>query len=361
MRKKLSFLQKAEPLFLSKTSSTINIILPKYLCRKGIFLQRTKRPLSDRQRAFCLFGQGAVGSLHQQQQLFLGAGGGVDIAQHPVAGGGGAEKFVHRRFVFAGGGDEGRAYTVHRQQGTDRLLRLLGRKLWGRQLPLVVVDQIAAGIQTEDAAVLQGNLHLDEVGVADGLGGRVEVGKVEGHHPVGGFIVGVLQRGVALRLQKLPGFVHRLLVGKAGGQRLGLGCDQIAQKAALTGDGNRVVFAVVQHIAGQDRILPAQLWQRAVGHTGGDGFCLLGCDGGLVLGHLRRFFQQMVGEGSVVDEGGIAGEAVLQLAQAVVAVGVDGKGRRVFVGRLQLLDGQAAVLQRAGKVIQLDAQAVGKS
>ena len=114
----------------------------------------------------------------------------------------------------------------------------------------MVVDQIAAGIQTEDAAVLQRNLHLDEVGVADGLGGRVEVGKVEGHHPVGGFIVGVLHRGVVLRLQKLLGFVHRLLVGKAGGQRLGLGCDQIAQKAALTGDGNRVVFAVVQHIAG---------------------------------------------------------------------------------------------------------------
>ena len=67
----------------------------------------------------------------------------------------------------------------------------------------------------------------------------------------------------------------------------------------------------------------------------------------------------MVGEGSVVDEGGIAGEAVLQLAQAVVAVGVDGKGGRVLLGRLQLLDGQAAVLQRAGKVIQLDAQAVG--
>ena len=58
------------------------------------------------------------------------------------------------------------------------MLRLLGRKLWGRQLPLVVVDQIAAGIQTEDAAVLQRNLHLDEVGVADGLGGRVEVGKL---------------------------------------------------------------------------------------------------------------------------------------------------------------------------------------
>ena len=80
MRKKLSFLQTAEPIFLSKTSSTINIILPNIL--QGSSLQGTKRPLCFAEGVLFLvflFGQGAIGGLQQDQQLFLSAGLGVDI------------------------------------------------------------------------------------------------------------------------------------------------------------------------------------------------------------------------------------------------------------------------------------------
>ena len=61
-------------------SSTINIILPNIL--QGSSLQGTKRPLCFAEGVLFLvflFGQGAIGGLQQDQQLFLGAGLGVDI------------------------------------------------------------------------------------------------------------------------------------------------------------------------------------------------------------------------------------------------------------------------------------------
>ena len=174
--------------------------------------------------------------------------------------------------------------------------------------------------------------------------------------------------------------IHRFLVGELGGEIIRLFGDEVAEIAAIFGDGDRGAQCVVEDVGGEDGILLPHFAQLFAGGVDGGDAGLFSGNFRLALGHQRGPFQDMIREGAVVDQGWVSHKAVLNLLQ-VGSFSLLGSGGLCGAVRLRLggdrdglsaalavvgsgwvggefllhqfLDGQFSVLQSAGDGVHL--------
>ena len=178
-----------------------------------------------------------------------------------------------------------------------------------------MVDPVASCIIAADTAVGHGNGHFDQISIA---GNVVHlVGKVDGHNAVVNFVVGLPHTADTQLLQVALPCPNGLLGSHPLRHVIHLRTDDVADLAAVFGDGDGALIGV-EHVAGQcGFFLPHILERSAVGHG------IFGDLSGFVrsnqrprLGQDRGFVQNVVGEGAVIDQSWIAAEAFFHSVKA---------------------------------------------
>ena len=219
-----------------------------------------------------------------------------------------------------------------------------------------MAGQVPTGVEAHDAAVVHGDAYFNQIGIEKKA--VFHGGEIGGQDVPSSFVISQGHIGDPQPVKVVFGFPGGFFGGEGGGgndARVG----KIGEVAAFAGDRD-LPLAEGESVGGHPSLFLAAVGEEGGVDVKGMGGFFPGRFPAEIRGgfeHFRLPGQQMVGEGAVIDQGGVGGETLFEFCQILPDGGDGALGRGI--GKVHLaaaegvLDHQHILLQPVGVVGEL--------